>query len=150
MNIGQAAAAAGVSAKMVRHYEQIGLLPPVSRSESGYRQYGAADVEVLRFIGQSRSLGFSMAQIGELLALRVNQGRASRRVKALAQAHLAELEAKLHELEAIRHSLQALIASCAGDDHPDCGILDGLAHGATACATPNGRSAGAQRLGRER
>jgi MerR family copper efflux transcriptional regulator len=129
MNIGEAAAAAGVSAKMVRHYEQIGLLPRAARTEAGYRQYGPADVEVLRFIRQSRSLGFSMVQIAELLALRANQGRASRRVKALAQAHLEELEDKLRELQAMKHSLQALIAACAGDDHPDCGILEGLAHG---------------------
>jgi Cu(I)-responsive transcriptional regulator len=136
MNIGEAAAAAGVSAKMVRHYERIGLLPPASRSDAGYRQYHEHEVEILRFVRRSRSLGFSIAQIGELLALRDDQGRSSRRVKALAQAHLAELEDKLRELEAMRRTLTALIAACAGDDRPHCGILEGLAQAAGEAQAP--------------
>lgn len=146
MNIGEAATAAGVSAKMLRHYERIGLLPPPARTDAGYRQYREADVEVLRFVRQSRSLGFSIAQIGELLALRDNQGRASRRVKALAQAHLAELDDKLRELEGMKRSLQALIDTCAGDDRPHCGILDGLAQTGGPAPRRGARSAAAQRL----
>ncbi len=134
MNIGQAAAAAGLSAKMVRHYEQIGLVPAPPRTEAGYRIYGAPEVEALRFIRSARGLGFSTGQIGELLALRSNRGRSSRRVKAVAEAHLAELEAKLAEMQAMKQALQHLIAACAGDEHPHCGILEGLA--ATATRSP--------------
>jgi Cu(I)-responsive transcriptional regulator len=126
MNIGEAAAQAGVSAKMVRHYEHIGLLRPAVRTEAGYRQYTSADVQALRFVRQARGLGFSMEQIRELLSLRSNRGRSSRRVKALAQAHLDELQAKVQEMQAMQASLQRLISACAGDDGPTCGILDGL------------------------
>lgn len=136
MNIGQAAKAAGVSAKMVRHYEQIGLLKPAARTDAGYRQFDAADVEVLRFIRQARGVGFSIEQIGELLALRSNGRRSSRRVKALAQAHLDELDGKLRELLAMKAALEHLIDACAGDDGPACGILDGLARGAAAARAP--------------
>jgi MerR family transcriptional regulator, copper efflux regulator len=115
-----------MSPKMVRHCEHLGLLPPAERTEAGYRQYTAADVELLAFIRRARALGFSTEQIGELLALRSNRGRASRRVKAVAAAHLVTLEAQLMELKAMKQALQHLLAACAGDDGPCCGILEGL------------------------
>lgn len=127
MNIGEAAAAAGVSAKMIRHYEQIGLLPAAARTEAGYRQYGEREVSILRFIRQSRQLGFSIEQIAELLGLWSNDRRASREVKALAQAHLAALEEKMREMAQMQAALRQLVASCHGDDDPHCAILDGLA-----------------------
>jgi Cu(I)-responsive transcriptional regulator len=127
MNIGEAADAAGVSAKMIRHYEQIGLMPAASRTEAGYRQYGPRDISILRFIRQSRRLGFSMAQIADLMGLWSNRGRSSREVKALAQGHLDMLEQKLRELAEMQSALKALVLSCHGDDDPHCAILDGLA-----------------------
>lgn len=126
MNIGQAAAASGVSAKMIRHYESIGLFPQASRTESGYRQYTDRDINTLRFIRRSRDLGFSLEQIRELLDLWHNRRRSSRRVKALAQAHLDELNAKVEELLQMRATLEHLVACCQGDDRPDCPILDTL------------------------
>jgi Cu(I)-responsive transcriptional regulator len=127
MNIGQAAQESGLSPKMVRHYERIGLLPAAHRTAAGYRVYGAGEVEVLRFIRQARRLGFSTPQIAGLLSLRGDQARASREVKAIAQTHLEELNEKLAELQRMRQSLESLITRCAGDDKPHCGILDGLA-----------------------
>jgi MerR family copper efflux transcriptional regulator len=127
MNIGEAAKASGVSAKMIRHYEQVGLFPHADRSESGYRQYGANEVSTLRFVRQSRDLGFSIEQIRELLALWQNRRRPSRQVKALALAHIAELDQKLHELQAMKATLSHLAACCHGDDRPECPILNSLA-----------------------
>ncbi|NML16931.1 Cu(I)-responsive transcriptional regulator [Azohydromonas caseinilytica] len=127
MNIGEAAEAAGVSAKMIRHYEQIGLLPAARRTESGYRQYAEHDVSVLRFIRQSRRLGFSMQQISELLGLWSNSRRSSRQVKDLALKHIADLEQKMREMAAMKQDLERLAASCRGDDLPDCTIIEGLA-----------------------
>ncbi len=127
MNIGEAAKASGVSAKMIRHYEQVGLLPPASRTESGYRQYGDADVHTLRFIRHGRDLGFSLDQIGELVGLWQNRRRPSRQVKALAEAHIRELDLKARELLAMKASLEHLVNCCHGDDRPDCPILDELA-----------------------
>lgn len=127
MNIGQAAAAAGVSPKMIRHYEQIGLLPDAARTEAGYRQYGERDVSVLRFIRQARRLGFSMEQIAGLLGLWSDRGRAAREVKALAQAHLDELDQKMHELAEMQTALRGLVQACHGGDEPDCAILQQLA-----------------------
>jgi MerR family copper efflux transcriptional regulator len=126
MNIGDAAKASGVSAKMIRHYESVGLFPEASRSEGGYRQYGDKEVSTLRFIRHSRDLGFSIEQIRELLGLWQNRKRPSRQVKALAQAHLAELQAKLKELQAMQATLQHLVHCCHGDDRPDCPIIDTL------------------------
>lgn len=126
-NIGEAADAAGVSAKMIRHYEQIGLLPEAARTESGYRQYGERDVSVLRFIRQSRRLGFSMEQIAGLLGLWSNQGRAARDVKALAQGHLDALEEKMREIAEMQAALKTLVHACHGGDKPDCAILAQLA-----------------------
>ncbi|MBP6903532.1 MAG: Cu(I)-responsive transcriptional regulator [Burkholderiaceae bacterium] len=126
MNIGQAAGATGVSAKMIRHYEGLGLLPPASRTDAGYRQYGERDVNMLRFIRHSRDLGFSLEQIRELLGLWQDRGRSSRQVKALAETHIAELDAKLAELQAMRATLAHLVHCCHGDDLPDCPIIDTL------------------------
>ncbi|MEO6745276.1 MAG: Cu(I)-responsive transcriptional regulator [Caldimonas sp.] len=127
MNIGQAAKAAGVSAKMVRHYESVGLFPEAARTEAGYRQYTDKDVGTLRFVRQARDLGFSIEQIRELLGLWQNQRRPSRQVKALAQAHIQELDEKLRELQAMKATLEHLVHCCHGDDRPDCPIIDNLA-----------------------
>lgn len=127
MNIGAAAKASGVSAKMIRHYESVGLLPEAARTDSGYRQYADRDISTLRFVRHSRDLGFSIEQIRELLGLWHNRRRPSRQVKALAQAHLRELDAKLAELEAMKGALEHLIVCCAGDERPDCPIIEGLA-----------------------
>lgn len=127
MNIGQAAEAAGVSAKMIRHYEQIGLVPAAARTDAGYRQYSDRDVSILRFIRQSRRLGFSMEQIADLLGLWSNRRRASREVKAIAQGHLDALEDKMREMAAMQTALRKLLTTCHGDDDPDCAILKELA-----------------------
>ena len=127
MNIGEAAKASGVSAKMIRHYESVGLFPEASRTESGYRQYAEREVGTLRFVRHSRDLGFSIEQIRELLGLWQNRKRPSRQVKALAQAHLRELDAKLGELHAMKGALEHLVSCCAGDERPDCPIIEGLA-----------------------
>lgn len=136
MNIGETSKASGVSAKMIRHYESVGLFPEPARTESGYRQYDDRDVHTLRFIRQSRDLGFSIEQIGELLALWQNRKRPSRQVKALAQAHIAELEQKLQDLHAMKATLERLVDCCRGDDRPDCPILETLAEVAGAAPVP--------------
>ena len=123
MNIGQAAKASGVSAKMIRHYESVGLFPEAERTESGYRQYTDKDVSTLRFIRQSRDLGFSIDQIRDLLGLWQNRKRSSRQVKALAQAHIEELDEKLSELQAMKVTLEHLVHCCQGDERPDCPII---------------------------
>lgn len=127
INIGDAAKAAGVSPKMIRHYEQKGLLPEAERSESGYRLYSEREVSVLRFIRQSRRLGFSMPQIAELIGQWGDTQRSSRQVKAIAERHLADLQQKLQEIVEMKSALEQLVAVCAGDDHADCAILDNLA-----------------------
>jgi Cu(I)-responsive transcriptional regulator len=129
MNIGQAGKASGVSAKMIRHYESLGLFPEARRTESGYRQYSDKEVATLRFIRHSRDLGFSLEQIRELLGLWQNRRRPSRQVKALAQAHLQELDQKLQELQAMKATLEHLVHCCHGDDRPDCPIIDAIAEG---------------------
>lgn len=126
MNIGEAAAAAGVSQKMIRHYERIGLLPEPTRDPSGYRRYSAYEVSVLRFIGRSRHLGFSIAQIAELIGLWSDTERSSREVKAVAERHLASLEDKRREIEQMMAGLQELLQQCPGDDTPHCAILESL------------------------
>ncbi len=132
MTIGDAAKASGVSAKMIRHYESVGLLPNALRSEAGYRQYGAADLHTLRFVRRARDLGFSIEQIRELVALWQDRRRPSRQVKAFAQAHIAELEQKLQQIQAMKAALEHLVHCCNGDDRPDCPIIDGLADRAPA------------------
>ena len=127
VNIGQASKASGVSAKMIRHYEEVGLIAPASRTDSGYRQYNEAEVHSLRFIRHARDLGFSIAQIGELVGLWQNRRRSSSRVKALALAHVAELERKVASLQAMKDTLQHLALCCHGDERPECPILDRLA-----------------------
>jgi Cu(I)-responsive transcriptional regulator len=128
MNIGEAARDSGVSAKMIRYYESVGLLPRAERAESGYRVYRDADVHTLRFIRRARDLGFSMEQITELLVLWRDHGRASADVKKLAQTHIAELEKRATQLMAMSRTLRHLADHCHGDQRPDCPILDDLAH----------------------
>jgi MerR family copper efflux transcriptional regulator len=126
-NIGEAARASGVSAKMIRHYEAIGLIGAARRTGAGYRVYSAADVQVLQFIHRGRALGFSLEQIGELLALWMDKDRASADVRALAQRHIDELNRKISEMEAMRRTLEQLASSCHGDARSACPILDDLA-----------------------
>ena len=126
LNIGQASARSGVSAKMVRHYESLGLLPAVHRTDAGYRQYGEKEVHTLRFIHRARTLGFSMAEIAELLKLWQNKRRASADVKRIALAHVADLERRIAEMEAMRQTLQQLAHCCQGNSRPDCPILTEL------------------------
>jgi len=125
-NIGEAANRAGVSAKMVRHYESLGLLPKVGRTEAGYRRYSDNDVHTLRFIKRSRDLGFSMAEIAELLKLWQDRRRPSASVKKVASAHLEELDRKIKEMQSMRKTLQHLVHCCQGNERPDCPILDEL------------------------
>lgn len=127
MNIGAAADASGVSAKMIRHYEEIGLIPPAARTDGGYRLYNERDVHLLRFIRQSRVLGFSMKQIAALIGLWLDQSRPSSKVKQLAQQHIQDLNEKINELQAMKSTLERLANSCHGDARPECPILDGLA-----------------------
>lgn len=129
MNIGEAAKASGVSAKMVRHYESIGLIGAAQRTESGYRVYGEQDVQVLQFIHRSRALGFSLEQIKTLLALWHDKHRASKDVRAMAKEHIAELDRKIADMQSMRRTLEKLATACHGDERPDCPILDDLSLG---------------------
>jgi MerR family copper efflux transcriptional regulator len=125
-NIGQAARLSGVSDKMVRHYESLGLLPPVSRTDAGYRQYTDREVHTLRFVKRSRDLGFSMAEIAELLKLWQNRRRSSSDVRRIATTQIAALEQRIGQMREMKRSLEQLVASCQGDHRPDCPILDEL------------------------
>jgi MerR family copper efflux transcriptional regulator len=127
MNIGQAAAASGITAKMIRYYESIALIPPGRRSDAGYRIYSDDDLHVLRFVKRARSLGFSLEQIGELLSLWQNKARASADVKTIALGHVAALNDRIAELTEMRDTLQTLAGCCQGNDRPDCPILQSLA-----------------------
>lgn len=127
MNIGDAAAASGVSAKMIRYYEETGLIPAVMRSASGYRVYTHRDVQMLRFVRRARDLGFGVGEIGDLLALWRDKTRHSADVKKLAAARIAELGAKIRALEEMVGTLQTLADSCLGDNRPECPILADLA-----------------------
>jgi Cu(I)-responsive transcriptional regulator len=127
MKIGAAAAGSGVTAKMIRHYEAIGLLRPADRQANAYREYGERDVHELRFIRRARRLGFSIPEIGALLALWRDRGRPSREVKRIAEAHIGELEARVADMQAMAKTLGHLVAACHGDDRPHCPILDDLA-----------------------
>lgn len=129
MNIGQAARASGVSAKMIRYYEETGLIRPAARTGSGYRDFSEADVHTLGFIRRARDLGFSVAEIAGLLALWQDRERAAGDVKALALAHVADLRRRIGELESMARTLEGLAHRCHGDDRPDCPILDDLAGG---------------------
>lgn len=129
VDIGAASRASGVSAKMIRHYEEIGLVPPAGRTTAGYRIYGPADVHRLRFVKRGRALGFDMAEIGQLLSLWNHRRRKSSDVKRLAMKHVEELERKIAELEAMRRTLVGLAEHCHGDHRAECPILDDLATG---------------------
>jgi Cu(I)-responsive transcriptional regulator len=128
MNIGQASSKSGVSQRMIRHYEVIGLIPKAARRDSGYRDYDERDVHTLRFIRRARDLGFPIEEIGQLLALWQDRSRASADVKALAAARAKELKRKELQIQAMRRSLEQLARTCHGDDRPDCPILEDLAH----------------------
>lgn len=147
MTIGDAAASTGLSAKMIRHYEQLGLLPETHRSDAGYRLYGERELSVLRFIQHARRLGFSIRQIGDLIGLWSRRDRSSREVKALAQRHLDELNARLTELQAMKDGLERLVDACHGDDDSACPILDGLA--ADSPSAPPACHAAPRRAGAE-
>jgi len=134
MNIGQAAKSSGLSAKMIRHYESIGLLKAAYRTDNGYRRYGPDDLHTLAFIKRSRDLGFSLEEVAKLLTLWQDRGRASADVKALAREHIETLNRKISELVGLRDTLQELSAHCHGDDRPDCPILKDLA--ASDCCAP--------------
>lgn len=145
MTIGEAARASGVSAKMIRYYESVGLLAGAARDPSGYRRYGASDIHTLHFLRRARALGFSMAEMRDLLALWRDKRRASADVKRLALAHVAALDAKAAEIQAMSGALRALAEACHGDHRPDCPIIDDLADpapnetsriGAAARSTP--------------
>lgn len=135
MNIGEAARASGVSPKMIRHYESLGLIPPVARSDAGYRRYGSNDIHRLAFIARARDLGFSIAEIARLVDLWQDQSRPSAHVKTLALEHVAQLDEKIRQLQEMKVTLERLAASCHGDDRPECPILDSLAGGAAASAS---------------
>jgi Cu(I)-responsive transcriptional regulator len=126
MNIGAAARASGVSAKMIRYYESVGLIEAARRSEAGYRTYDQDDILTLRFIRHARLMGFSLPEVTQLLALWRDGDRASADVKHLALAHIEEIERKIAHMAAMRDTLRQLAERCRGDEHPDCSILDAL------------------------
>jgi Cu(I)-responsive transcriptional regulator len=127
MNISEASEHSGVSAKMIRYYESIRLLRPAARRENGYRDYGDDDISILQFIRRTRDLGFSLDEVGALLALWRDRKRPSREVKRLAEAHIADLERRMKEMRAVLRTLRKLSNSCRGDDRSECPILDDLA-----------------------
>ena len=139
MNIGEAAALAGLPTKTIRYYEQVGLVAPAARAENGYRHYGAPEVHTLRFVQRARGLGFSVAECRELLALYFDRNRTSAGVKAITRHRIADIDQKIAELVGLRATLADLADKCHGDDHPDCPILTDLA-GATGQSS-DGRSA---------
>jgi MerR family copper efflux transcriptional regulator len=136
MNIGEAAIASGVSAKMIRYYEQTGLIPGTSRSQAGYRVYSASDVHTLRFVRRARDLGFSIEEMNNLLALWRDRTRASADVKRIAMNHIAELEQKKRKLKTMTHALRHLADNCQGDHRPQCPILADLEGNGAAGSGP--------------
>ncbi|EWY36833.1 transcriptional regulator [Skermanella stibiiresistens SB22] len=132
MNIGTASKRSGVTAKTIRYYESIGLISSAGRGANGYRVYTDEEVETLRFVSHARSLGFSVRDVGSLLALWRDRGRASSDVKALARGHIEEIDAKIAELRSIRETLLTLVERCHGDDRPECPILESLATSSSA------------------
>lgn len=140
MNIGEAARKSGVSAKMIRYYEDIGLLPRAARTDAGYRVYSDNDLHRLNFLRRARDLGFSVKEIGELLGLWSDRSRQSADVKRIAQAHIGELQNKINELRAMVDTLQTLVDCCAGDHRPDCPILERLEQPANEGAGDSRRS----------
>ena len=145
MKIGQASAASGVSQRMIRHYEKIGMMPAAPRRASGYRDYHERDVHILRFIRRARDLGFPIEEISKLLALWQDGDRASSEVKALALTRAAELDRKARQLDEMRSALEHLASSCHGDDRPDCPIIRDLASGERDIFA---ESAAAKRIGK--
>lgn len=133
MNIGQAAKASGINAKLIRYYESIGLIPEAERTASGYRVYTTADVNILRFVKRARTLGFSIERIEQLVGLWRDRNRSSAEVKAIALKHVAELETKIAEMRAISDTLQELADACHGDHRPNCPILRDLENPGSAC-----------------
>lgn len=129
MNIGDAASETGITAKAIRYYETIGLIPAAERTESGYRQFSVKAVQTLHFVRRARNLGFTVAQIGELLSLYGDTNRASADVRSIALARVAEIDRKMVELASMRSTLAHLADKCHGDDRPDCPILEDLAGG---------------------
>jgi len=140
MNIGKAAEASGVSAKMIRYYESTGLIPQASRTDAGYRDYSEKDVHTLRFIRRARDLGFSVEQMTALLALWRDRGRASADVKRVALEHLEELEQKARELNEMSETLRHLVNHCQGNSRPDCPIINELAAEGTSTIRKNSRT----------
>lgn len=130
MNIGQASKATGVSAKMIRYYESIGLVAPADRTDSNYRSFSSRDLNELRFIKRARSVGFSVEEIARLLSLWRDRSRPSREVKAIAQKHLEDLDGRIAEMQSMADALRHLARCCAGDDRPDCPILADLSDNA--------------------
>ncbi|HVL36958.1 MAG TPA: Cu(I)-responsive transcriptional regulator [Burkholderiales bacterium] len=139
MDIGRAAEASGVSVKMIRHYEAIGLLPKAARTAANYRVYGPTAVHTLRFIRRARALGFPMNDIRELVGLWQNRSRSSAAVKNIAGRHAEELERKIRELEMMLKTLEHLMRHCHGDERPACPILEDLQNGASPAVVPRRR-----------
>ncbi len=129
MNIGEAATRSGVPTKTIRYYDEIGLIVPEGRTASGYRDYGAREIESLRFVKRARGLGFSVEDCRHLLSLYRDRNRASAEVKAVAGRHVARIEEKIAELESMKRTLESLMARCHGDARPDCPILEDMAAG---------------------
>ena len=127
MNIGDAAKISGVNAKLIRHYESIGVIPKATRTESGYRSYSETDIHILSFVKRSRNLGFSMKEIKKLVSLWKNKSRTSSEVKSMATKYIDEMEKKISELQSVVKTLKHLSKNCHGDDRPDCPILSDLA-----------------------
>ena len=135
MNIGQAAERSGLPSKTLRYYEEIGLVGPSTRRPSGYRDYGDQDVQLLAFVHRARSLGFTVEECRELLALWRDRNRSSHDVKLLAAHRIADIERKIEALQAMKATLAHLVERCHGDERPDCPILDDLAGGGTECGS---------------
>lgn len=146
MNIGEVARASGISAKMIRYYESVGLIPPVARTDSGYRTYTDSDVHMLHFIRRARDLGFSIAEIHDLLGLWRDRSRKSADVKRIAQQHITGLQRRISELKQMADALQVLVACCAGNERPDCPILADLGRPGEAVAVTHDK--GEQRTAR--
>jgi MerR family copper efflux transcriptional regulator len=127
VNISEAAERSGVSAKMIRYYEGVGLIEPADRRANGYRDYGEHDIAMLQFVRRTRDLGFSLEEVAALLALWRDRSRSSRAVRKLAEQHLADIEARIAEMRAVSRTLKRLVHACHGDDRPDCPILNDLA-----------------------
>lgn len=149
MKIGEAASASAVSAKMIRYYERIGLIEIAERTDGGYRTYSGGDVNTLRFLRRARDLGFSVAEMRELLALWRDRERASAEVRRVALAHIAAMEAKVAEMKEVIGTLRHLADNCDGDDRPNCPIIDDLASSRPPPAKP-GRPRPAARFGAHR